>query len=111
MVVPWPFTVSDDAVRLNTNGSCAFCETFHFPWGSAGKESAYNAGDLGSVSGLGRSPGEGKGYPLQYSGLENPMDSIVHGVMKSQTQLSNSLSPAVIRSLFLMSMSLFLFCK
>ena len=43
------------------------------------------AGDLGSIPGLGRSPGEGKGYPLQYSGLENSMDSIVHGVTKSQT--------------------------
>ena len=43
-----------------------------FPGGSAGKESAYNAGDLGSIPGLGRSPGEGKGYPLQYSGLEYP---------------------------------------
>ena len=43
----------------------------HFPWGSAGKESACNAGDLGSIPGSGRSPGEGKGYPLQYSGLEN----------------------------------------
>ena len=53
--------------------------------GSVGKESAYNAGDLGSVPGLGRSPGEGKGYPLQYSGLENSMDCIVHGVTKSQT--------------------------
>ena len=42
-----------------------------FPCGSAGKESAYNAGDLGLITGLGRSPGEGKGYPLQYSGLEN----------------------------------------
>ena len=42
-----------------------------FPWLSAGKESAYNAGDLGLIPGLGRSPGEGKGYPLQYSGLEN----------------------------------------
>ena len=42
-----------------------------FPCGSAGKESAYNAGDLGSIPGLGRSPGEGKGHPLQYSGLEN----------------------------------------
>ena len=42
-----------------------------FPGGSAGKESACNAGDLGSIPGLGRSPGEGKGYPLQYSGLEN----------------------------------------
>ena len=46
-----------------------------FPCGSAGKESACNVGDLGSVPGLGRSPGEGKGYPLQYSGLENSMDS------------------------------------
>ena len=52
---------------------------------SAGKESACNAGDPGSIPGLGRSPGEGKGYPLQYSGLENSMDCIVHGVAKSQT--------------------------
>ena len=44
-----------------------------FSCGSAGKESACNAGDLGSIPGLGRSPGEGKGYPLQYSGLENSM--------------------------------------
>ena len=55
------------------------------PYGSAGKESAHNAGDLGSIPGLGRSPGEGKGYPLQYSGLENSMDYTVHGVAKSQT--------------------------
>ena len=54
-----------------------------FPCGSAGKVSACNAGDLGSIPGLGRSPGEGKDYPLQYSGLENSMDSIVHGVVKS----------------------------
>ena len=60
-----------------------------FPCGSAGKESACNAEDLGSVPGLGRSPGEGKGYPLQYSGLENSMDCIVHGVARSQTWLSN----------------------
>ena len=51
-------------------------------------ESACNAGDLGSTPELERSPGEGKGYPLQYSGLKNSMDSIVHGVAKSQTQLS-----------------------
>ena len=56
-----------------------------FPFGSAGKESAYNAGDLGLIPGLGRSAGEGKGYPLQYSGLENSMDYIVHGVTKSRT--------------------------
>ena len=59
-----------------------------FPCGSAGKESACNAEDLGLIPGLGRSPGEGKGYPLHYSGLENSMDSIVHGVTKSWTELS-----------------------
>jgi len=59
---------------------------------SAGKESARSAGDLGLVPGLGRSPGEGKGYPLQYSGLENSMDCIVHEVAKSWTRLSLSLS-------------------
>ena len=46
-------------------------------------------GDLGSVPGLGRSPGEGKGYPLQYSGLENSMYYIVHGITESRTQLSD----------------------
>ena len=69
-----------------------------FPCGSAGKESTCkkkkkestcNVGDLGSIPGLGRSSGEGKGYPLQYSGLENSMDCIVHGVSKSRTLLSN----------------------
>ena len=58
-----------------------------FPDGSAGKESARNAGDLGLIPGLGRSPGEGKGYSLQRSGLKNSMDYIVHGVAKSQTRL------------------------
>ena len=58
-----------------------------FPYSSVGKESACNAGDLGLIPGLGRSPGEGKGYPLQYSGLENSMDCIVHGVTKSRTQV------------------------
>ena len=56
-----------------------------FPCGSAGKESACNVGHLGLIPGLGRSPGEGKHYPLQYSGPENSMDSIVHGVIKSRT--------------------------
>ena len=51
--------------------------------GLAGKESACNVGDLGSIPGLGRSPGEGKGYLPQYSGLENFMDCMVHGVAKS----------------------------
>ena len=58
-----------------------------FPCGSAGKESACNLGDLSSIPGLGRSPGEGNGYPLQYSSLENSMDCIVHGITKSETQL------------------------
>ena len=58
------------------------------PCGSAGKESASSTEDLGSIPGLGRSPEEGKGYPLQYSGLENSMDHIVHGIAKSWTQLS-----------------------
>jgi len=56
-----------------------------FPCGSAGKESTCSAGDLGSVPGLRKSSGEGKRCPFQYSGLENSMDSIVHGVAKSQT--------------------------
>ena len=60
-----------------------------FPCGSIGKESTCNAGDLGLIPGFERPPGEGKGYPLQYSGLENSMDCIVHGVTKSWTQLSN----------------------
>ena len=51
-----------------------------FPDGSASKESACNVGDLGSIPGLGRPPGEGKGYPLQYSGQENSMDCIVQRV-------------------------------
>ena len=55
----------------------------------AGKESACNVGDLGLIPGLARFPGEGKGYPLQYSGLENSMDCIVHAVTKSWTQLSD----------------------
>ena len=65
-----------------------------FCGGSDGKPSAYNAGDLGSIPGSGRSPGEGNSNPLQYFCLENPMDggswwATVHGVAKSQTRLSN----------------------
>jgi len=56
-----------------------------FPGGSAGKDSACHVGDLGSIPGLGRSPGEGKGYPLQYSGLEDCMDCILHGITKNLT--------------------------
>ena len=61
-----------------------------FSCGSASKESACNVGDLGSIPGLGRSPGEGKGHSVQYCGLENSMDCIVHGVAKSWTQLSDT---------------------
>jgi len=60
-----------------------------FPDSSTGKESACNAGDPSSIPGSGRSPKEGKGYPLYYSGLENFMDCIVHGITKSQTRLSD----------------------
>ena len=60
-----------------------------FPWDSAGKESTGNVGDLGSIPGLGRSPGEVKGYSLQYSGLEKSIDCIIHGVGKSWTGLSD----------------------
>ena len=60
-----------------------------FPGGSAGNKSSRTAGDLGFIPGLGRSPGERNSYPLQYSGLENSMDCIVHQVAKSRTWLSD----------------------
>ena len=65
-----------------------------FPGGSNSKASAYNVGDPGSIPGLGRSPGEGNGNPLEYSCLENPTDggawqATVHGVTKSRTRLSD----------------------
>ena len=62
--------------------------TLGFPGSSVGKESTFNAGDPGAIPGSRRSPGEGKGYPLQYSSLENSTDYIVHGVTKSWTRLS-----------------------
>ena len=73
---------------MKSFGICLFLsDLFHFgfPCGSASKESTCNVGDLGLITGLGRAPGEGTGYPLQYSGLENSMDCRVHGVAKSQT--------------------------
>ena len=72
---PWGRKESDMTERLY----------FTFPCDSAGKESTCNVGDLGSIPGLGRSPAEGKGYALQYSGLENSMDWTVHGITKSRT--------------------------
>ena len=73
----WDSSVSwqTEAIRLPFMG---------FPGGSAGKESTCNAGDLGLIPGSGRSPGEEKDYSLQYSGLENSMDCVVHGVTKSR---------------------------
>ena len=65
------------------------CSATGFPGGSDGKAFACNAGDPGLIPGSGRSPEEGKVYPLQYSGLENSMDCIVHGVVKSWTRLSD----------------------
>ena len=69
---------------------CSFlCSFKGFPCGLAGKESACSVEDLGSIPVLGRSPGEGEGYPLQYSGLGNFMDCIGYGVTKSRTWLSD----------------------
>ena len=78
-----------DQQRINLQNIQTAHTALGFPCGSAGKESACNGGDLDSTPGLGRSPGEEKGYPLQYSGLENSMDYIVHGVAKSRTRLSD----------------------
>ena len=76
--------------NVNTNYSVVNTQRIlGLPLWLTGKESTCNAGDRGSIPGLGRSPGEGKGYQLQCSGLENSMDCIVHGVTKSQTRLSN----------------------
>ena len=72
-----------------------------FPGGSAGKEYACNAGDLGSIPGLGRFPGEEKGYPLQYSGLENSMDCLVCGV--SSASLPCSCNPSLCLLRFLLA--------
>ena len=85
---PVRFLVQEDALRRNRLPTPVF---LGFPRGSAGKESAYSVGDLGSIPDLRRPPGEGKGYPL-HSGLENSRDCIVHGVAKSQTWLNDSLS-------------------
>ena len=79
--------------QQQTRRSRAWAPGPQCPWASlvaqAGKESACSVGDLGSIPGLGRPPGERKGYPLQYSGLENSMNWIVHGVAESRTRLSD----------------------
>ena len=84
MEIFWNQTTADDCITLNSLNVIELY-TSGFPCGSAGKESACNVGDLGSITGLGRSPGERNGYPLQYSGLENSMDYIAYGVAKSRT--------------------------
>ena len=71
------------------DGLCQTLALVGFPGVSAGKESSCNVGDLSSIPGLGRSPGEGKEYLLQYSGLENLMDYVVRGVAKSRTRVSH----------------------
>ena len=79
--------ITEEVFGLNNcsaSGSAVQLKLPVYTCGSAGKGSACNVGDLGSIPGLGRSPGEGKGYPLQYSGLENSMDYIVHGVTNSR---------------------------
>ena len=93
-----PLAKTTSCVR-NTPSTQSMFSKYHSPlklidiWGfpdsSVGKQFACNVGDLGLIPGLGRSPGEGKGYPLQYSGLENSVNCIVHGVAKSWTQLSD----------------------
>ena len=81
--------LSKSLIQLSADRKLGVMAVMGFPGGSAGKESACNAEDLGSIPGLGRPPEEGKGYPLQYSSLENSMDCIVYGVAKSRTRLSN----------------------
>ena len=78
--------VTKSQTQLSDLASCMYVG---FSSNSAGKEPACNAGDLGLIPGLGRFPGEQKGYPLQYSGLENSMDCVVHGDAKSRTHLSD----------------------
>ena len=69
-------------------GKAAHSHILGLPWGSAGKESPHNVGYLGLIPGLGRSPGEGKSYPLQYSGLENSMDVWGRKELDTTEQLS-----------------------
>ena len=89
--IDWKTPWTEEPGRLQSMGSQRvrhdWATPLHFTPSFASQESVWNAGDLGSIPGLGRSPGEGKSYPLQYSGLEKSMVT-VHGVAKSQTWLS-----------------------
>ena len=89
-----------DGIVHGVAKSWAQLSAFHFqgfPGGSDDKESACKVGDLDSIPELGRSPGEGNGYLLQHSGLENSVDCTVHGVPKSQTGLSDFHFHTIIR--------------
>ena len=79
LVLPAPLSAGEEGAQASQLEPRA-PEPRGFPCGAAGKEAACNEGDLGSIPGLGRSPGEGKDYPFQYSGLEDSTDYIVHGV-------------------------------
>ena len=81
--------VTNTLVSLLLPSDLLLVLSISFPHSSVGQESACNVGNLGSVPGLGRSPGDRKGSPLQYSGLENCLDGIVHGVAESRTRLSD----------------------
>ena len=81
--------ISGFSQKMYSYGLVPLLFTWNFPDSLVGKESPCNAGDHGSIAGLGRYREEGKGYPLQYSGLENSMDCIVHEVAKSRILLSN----------------------
>ena len=91
LILPFPRSGSWSTEKIRSLFSKWYYQNLNpgsFPGGPAGKESARNAGDLSSIPGPGRSPGEGNSYAFQYSGLENSMDCIVDGVTRSQTQLS-----------------------
>ena len=83
---PVPFLGWEDPLE---KGWATHSSILGLPCGLAGKESTCNVGGLGLIPGLGRSPGEGKGYPFWYFGLENSMDCIVHGVENTWTRLSD----------------------
>ena len=80
---------ASDKCSCNAKYRSSIIPSLGLPGGSDDKEFDCNSGDLGSIPGLGRFPGEGNSYPLQYSSLENSMDCTVHGVAKSQTRLSD----------------------
>ena len=90
-----PSIFESQVISRTTHTSPCYCHLpvlGGFPGGSTGQESACNTGDLGSIPGLGRSPGEGNSYPLQYSGLENPTDYTVQGATESEVTEQLSLS-------------------